>query len=260
MISDNTFTNVAHEAIRLTQTMNITIEHNTIQYMQCGRTLDGRAGATGIKDAQNSVGTIIHKNIVHDHQRSEDCLLPQQGEPTYAGIYCDTGPTEGEITGNVVYNIDKDHPENTNPRAIGVTSVGILIESRCHDWRVDGNMVYNIGSHGLRNGSNRTGDPNRTEWTNNTVYGISRAALWIARGRNLTIKNNILIHDQANAGIELRQTAIDQGPHRIDHNIYWDMQDGTRIGRWGDYRTLNLTNWRKVCKCDSAALSTNPLF
>ena len=61
VISDNTFTNVAHEAIRLTQTMNITIEHNAIQYMQCGRTLDGRAGATGIKDAQNSVGTIIRK-------------------------------------------------------------------------------------------------------------------------------------------------------------------------------------------------------
>jgi hypothetical protein len=260
VISDNIFTDNAHEAIRLIKAVNITIEHNAIQRMRCGRTSDGRGGATGIKDSLDSVGTNIRYNVVHDHQRSEDCLLPNQGVTTYAGIYCDAGSTHGEIIGNVVYNIDKDHPENTNPRAIGVGSIGIFIESRCHDWRVHGNLVYNIGLHGLRNGSNSTGDPNRTEWTNNTVYGVARNALWIVRGRNLTVKNNIFVHDRANAGIEITKTSVNQGPHDIDHNLYWDMQDGTRVGRWGDYVTRNLTNWRRSCKCDSASLSVNPLF
>jgi hypothetical protein len=260
VISDNIFANNAHEAIRLIKTMNITIEDNMIQNMQCGRKPEGNAGSTGIKDSQGSVGNIIRYNVVHDHQRSDNCLLPNQGHATYIGIYCDTGSTRGQVVGNVVYNIDKDHPENTNPRAIGVASFGIEIESRCHDWRVHGNLVYNIGINGLRNGSNSTGDPNRTVWTNNTVYNVGRSALSIGRGRNLIIKNNILVHDQANAAIELTKTAVGQGPHSIDHNLYWDMQDGTRVGRWGDYWTRNLANWRKSCKCDAAALSVNPLF
>ena len=141
VISDNTFTNNAHGAIQLIKTLNVTIEHNMIQNTQCGRKSDGRAGATGIKDSQGSVGTIIRYNVVRDHQSSEKCLLPKQGHTTYAGIYCDTGSTRGEVIGNVVYNIDKDHPVNTNPRATGVGSIGIFIESRCHDWRVHGNLV-----------------------------------------------------------------------------------------------------------------------
>jgi hypothetical protein len=260
VITDNVFEYNAHEAIRLTQTTNITIEHNKIQYMQCGRTNDGRAGATGIKDSQKSVGTIIRNNVVHDHQRSDDCLLPNQGGATYAGIYCDTGPTNGEITGNVVYNIDKGIRGKANPRATGVSSIGIFIESQCHDWRVHGNLVYNIGIFGLRNGSRDTGDPNRTAWTNNTVYGIGRTGLWIARGRNLTVKNNILVHDRANAAIELTSTAVDQGPHSIEYNLYWDMRDGTSVGRWGDYSTRNLGNWQSACNCDRTALSIDPSF
>jgi hypothetical protein len=260
VISDNTFDNNAHGAIQLIKTANITIEHNMIEDTQCGRTPDGRAGATGIKDSQGSVGTIIRYNVVRDHQRSEKCLLPKQGITTYAGIYCDTGATRGQVVGNVVYNIDKDHPDNTNPRATGVGSIGIFIESMCHDWQVHGNLVYNIGNYGLRNGSSSTGDPNRTVWKNNTVYGVGRNALWIARGRNLTVKNNILVHDQANASIELTKTAVNQGPHNIDHNLYWDTQDGTKVGRWGDYWTRNLANWRRSCKCDGAGLSVNPLF
>ena len=178
---------------------------------------------------------------------------PETGGAKYVGIYCDTGSTRGQVIGNDVYNIDKGHSENTNPRATSVSSVGIEIESRCHNWRVHDNLIYSIGMHGLRNGADSTGDPNGTIWTNNTVYDIHRAALYIARGRNITVRNNILVHDQSNASIQLTKTAVSQGPHSIDHNQYWDMDDGTKVGKWGDYRTLNLANWRQACKCDSAA-------
>ncbi len=259
-ISDNLFEYNAFAAIHLWKTKNIVVERNTIQYTKCGRQSDGTVGATGIKDGEFSVGNIIRNNIIHDHQDVADCLLPNQGFAIYAGIYCDVGSTNGQVIGNVVYNIDKGESENTNPRATGSNSIGIFIESRCHDWLVHRNVVYNIGTYGLRNGSNRTADPNRTEWTNNTVYSISRTALWVARGRNLSIKNNILVHDRGIASIDLTKIAIAQGPHSIDHNLYWDMNNGTSIGRWGDYWTRNLTNWRKACRCDPAALSTTPSF
>jgi parallel beta-helix repeat protein len=260
VISGNVFEQNAHEAIHLTKTRNVTIEHNTIQNTQCGRTSDGRAGATGIKDSQGSAGNVIRNNTVHDHQRSQDCVLPNQGVATYTGIYCDTGPTRGEVTGNVVYNIDKGARKNTNRMAKGVTSNGIFIESQCQDWEVHGNLVYNIGSYGLRNGSRRTGDPNRNKWTNNTVYNVGRVALWVAMGRNLTIKNNILVHNHGDAAIELSNIAVDQGPHNINYNLYWDMGDGIAVGRWGNYSTLNLTNWQNSCKCDGSALGVDPLF
>jgi hypothetical protein len=92
------------------------------------------------------------------------------------------------------------------------------------------------------------------------VYGIGRTGLWIARGRNLTVKNNILVHDRANAAIELTSTAVDQGPHSIEYNLYWDMRDGTSVGRWGDYSTRNLGNWQSACNCDRTALSIDPSF
>ena len=90
------------------------------------------------------------------------------------------------------------------------------------------------------------------------MHGVGRNALWVARGRNLTVKNNILVHDRANAAIEITKMAVNQGPHKIDHNLYWDMKDGTKVGRWGDYWTRNLANWRRSCKCDGAALSVYP--
>jgi hypothetical protein len=260
VIGENTFAYNAMESIHLTKTANIVVERNSIQYSQCGRGTDNTAGATGIKDSQGSVGTIIRNNIIRDHQMSADCLLPDQGHATYAGIYCDTGPTGGEIGGNVIYNIDKGQISNTNSRAKGVSSQGIIIESRCHDWRVHDNIVYNVGTYGLRNGSGNTGDPNRTIWANNTVFGIGRTALWIARGSNLVIKNNILVHNRANAAIELTNTAVNQGPHTIDHNLYWDMSDGSRVGRWGDSTTRNLTSWRQLCTCDPKGLSSDPVF
>jgi hypothetical protein len=260
MISNNVFEYNAHEAIRLTKTRNITVGHNNIRHVRCGRKSDGRAGATGIKDSQDSVGNVIQNNIVHDHQRSEDCLLPNQGFATYAGIYCDTGPTGGQVTGNTVYNIDQGVRGNRNPSATGLGSVGIYLESRCQDWRVHGNLVYNIGRFGLRNGSRSTGAANRNSWTNNTVYGVGTTALLVATGRNVTVKNNILVHNNANAAIEVTATAVENGPHIINHNLYWDMQDGTKVGRWGDDATHDLATWRRSCGCDEVALSLNPLF
>jgi hypothetical protein len=259
VISDNVFAYNATESIHLTKTINTIVERNTIQNSLCGRGSDDTAIATAIKDSQGSVGTIIRNNIIRDHQMSEDCLLPNQGHATYAGIYCDTGPTRGEISGNVIFNIDKGRASNTNPRAIGVSSQGIIIESRCHDWSIRHNIVYNIGQYGLRQGSRNTGDPNRTIWANNTVFGVGRSPLFVARGYNLTIKNNILVHKQT-TGIDVASTAITQGPHSIDYNLYWDMNNGTRVGRWGDPTDRNLADWRQLCECDSKAISSDPLF
>jgi Right handed beta helix region len=260
VISDNTFNSNAQGNIHITQTSNTVVERNTIRNTLCGRKPNDTVGATGIKISQGSVGAIIRNNIVRDFQNSDNCLFDNQGNAIYVGIYCDTGPIKGQVSGNIVYNIDKGKSSSTNTRGTGVNSVGIFMESRCSDWKVTNNVVYNIGTYGFRNGSPSTGDPDRTQWTNNTVFNIARTAMWVPRGNNLVIKNNILGHNQGNAAVELASTAIGQGPHTISYNLYWDMSTGSKVGRWGDYSTRDLPTWKSACTCDSPSNSKNPLF
>jgi parallel beta-helix repeat protein len=257
-ISNNTITNSAHGGIRLTHTKNAIVENNIITGMRCGRKSDGNRGADGIKDTNNSIGSQIRNNRISDHVDSANCPLSDgpTGD-TYTGIYCDVGPTNGVIEGNEVYNIDA---QTNGTGSGGVGSEGIFVESKCHDWIVRRNVVHHIGTYGIRNGSPSTGDANRTIIVNNTISYIRDRAIWVRRGNNLTIKNNIFHHNNATAGIEVHSTAVGQGPHTIAYNFYWDMNEGTKVGRWGDFTTRNLTTWRQSCNCDAGARSGDPLF
>ena len=226
--------------------------------MRCGRKSDGNRGADGIKDTDESTGSLIRNNRIGDHVDSADCLLSDgPAGDTYTGIYCDVGPTNGLIEGNEVYNIDG---KTTGTGSGGVGSEGIFIESRCHDWVVRRNLVHHIGTYGIRNGSPSTGDPNRTIIVNNTIAYIRDRAIWFRRGNNLTIKNNIFHHNNATAGIDVHSTAVGQGPHTIANNFYWDMNNGAKVGRWGDFTTRDLTTWQQMCNCDAGVRSINPLF
>jgi parallel beta-helix repeat protein len=257
-ISGNKITNSAHGGIRLTRTKDAVVENNIIIGMRCGRKSDGNRGADGIKDTNESAGSEIRNNRISDHANSADC--PLSDGPTgdmYTGIYCDVGPTKGLVEGNEIYNIDAVF---TGTGSGGVGSAGIFIESRCHDWIVNRNVVHHIGTYGIRNGSPSTGDPNRTRIMNNTIAYIRDRAIWVRRGYNLTIKNNIFQHNNATAAIEVHSTAVGQGPHTIDYNLYWDNGSGSKVGRWGNFNTVDLAVWKNVCSCDSNALSLNPLF
>jgi hypothetical protein len=254
-IRNNILTNNVYESIRLTKTKNALVENNIITGARCGRKPDTNRGATGIKDSQRSIGTIARGNIIRDFEPSTDCPIsdgPSTG--TWAGIYCDTGPTWGMVEMNDIFNIDQ---AGTFPKT---ETAAVFIESLCHDWTVRNNVIHHIGKYGIRNGSGSTGNPDRTIILNNTIAYIAGTAVWIRRGNNLTIKNNILHHNNI-TGIEVNATAVGQGPHQINYNLYWDsVASGNRAGRWGNFTTVNFAAWKSACGCDAQSLNTNPLF
>jgi parallel beta-helix repeat protein len=175
VISGNKITNSAHGGIRLTRTKDAVVENNIITGMRCGRKSDRNRGADGIKDTNESTGSLIRNNRISDHVNSVDCPLSDgPSGDTYTGIYCDVGPTNGLIEGNEIYNIDAS---SSGTGSGGVGSEGIFIESRCHDWIVRNNIVHHIGTYGIRNGSPSTGDPNRTKIVNNTIGYIRDRAI-----------------------------------------------------------------------------------
>jgi hypothetical protein len=199
-IRGNRFEGNARANVYLLRTEDVIVEDNTILGTRCGCQSDGTVGAAGVKIGQEGLRSVIRRNEVGDFQPSTDCPLlddpticdPGATEPgyaTFAGIYCDTGPEQGEVYQNHVHDIDEGQI-TISPRG---ASLGIFIESRCDDWKVHHNVVANVGSVALRNSSSQVGSAKRTEWIGNTVYG-SDAGLVCYHGEELVIKNNIFVH------------------------------------------------------------------
>jgi parallel beta-helix repeat protein len=236
---------------------DVLLENNTITDTKCGLRNTGGAHAAGIKIGGESVGTIVRNNRINSHETYSDCakeVTVTYTDNIWAGVYCDTGATDGLIEGNEIHSIN--YP-NGLPSG---DSVGIFLESRCSRWTTKKNLVYKVWHKGVRNGSASTGDPDNNTYINNTFSSIHLLGIWIRRGANQTIKNNIVQVDSSGVPIEFNATAAMQAGHQVDYNLYWDMQSGTKVGRWGSSTTHDLMNWRRQCDCDARALSNNPLF
>ncbi len=265
-IADNVFDNCAHGGILLAHTKNVTIANNQMVNFRCGRFGDGRVGVQAVKIAMSSLDTVIRGNRIGDFQPSQTCSVPpgkhpktgKLSRPKYVGIYCDVGPQRALVTDNVVYNIDAGRARPA-PHRQG-SSIGIFVESRCADWRIHNNLIYNIGTYGFRNGSRSTGYADRTEFTNNTVYGIAGNAISIRKGENLKIQYNIL-SNYAGVGIDFvnytkcersgrkcritNQTkAFHQKSHEINSNLFWQGKPSGPIATWFNNRKkLDLPSW-----------------
>jgi hypothetical protein len=257
-VRNSMFTGNRFSSLRLSYSKNAVVEGNTITDQKCGLTNQGSLHWAGIKIGGGSAGMTIRNNRIYSFQSYVDCINNVSPTNTkamiMAGIYCDTGGNNGTIEKNEIHRLN--YP---NIFPVG-DSVGIFLESRCSGWTVKNNIVHKIGHKGIRNGSSSTGDPNNNTYVNNTLVNIGTHGIWIRRGANQTIKNNIVHVDSSGIPIEFNATALSQGGHQIDHNLYWDSQDGSRVGRWGDKLTHNLAGWRHSCQCDGATLSVNPSF
>lgn len=265
-IADNVFDNCAHGGIWLAHTKNVTIANNQMVNFRCGRFGDGRIGVQAVKIAMSSLDTVVRGNRIGDFQPSEACPLqpgkhPKTGKPArpkYVGIYCDVGPQRGVVTDNVVFHIDAGRSRPA-PHRQG-SSIGIFIESRCVDWKIHNNLIYNIGTYAFRNGSKGTGFADRTEFIHNTVHGIAGNAISIRKGENLKIKYNILSNyagvaiDFVNytkcerAGRKCKIThqtkAFHQKSHEIDNNLFWQGKNSGPIAIWFRHKKkLNLSSW-----------------
>lgn len=265
-IADNIFDNNVHGGILLAHTKNVTIANNQMVNFRCGRYGDERIGVQAVKIAKSSLDTVVRGNRIGDFQSSAACPLqpgkhPKSGKPArpkYVGVYCDVGPHRGLVTGNAIFNIDAGRAR-TAPNRKG-SSIGVFIESRCADWKIHNNLIYNIGTYAFRNGSKSTGYADRTEFTHNTVHGIAGNAISIRKGENLKIQYNIL-SNYGGVGIDFvnytkceragrkckitRQTkAFHQKSHEIDNNLFWQGNKAGRIATWFSHKSkLDLSGW-----------------
>ncbi|ETW98847.1 MAG: hypothetical protein ETSY1_17135 [Candidatus Entotheonella factor] len=283
-IADNIFDNCAHGGVLLSHTKKVTVANNDMTHFRCGRYNDGRVGVQAIKVGLSSLDTVIRGNRVGAFQPSSACPLqpgkhPKTGKlarPVYVGIYCDVGSVKGLVADNVVFDIDAGRSRPA-PNRNG-SSAGIFIESRCTDWNVTNNLIYNIGTYGFRNGSKSTGSADRTKFTNNTVYGVAGHAISIQKGENLVIKHNIL-SNYAGVAIEFRNfakcrqsgrtckitretRAFHQSNHEIDHNLFWQGRASGPIAIWFNRKTkLDLTGWQQATHgYGGQSIYTNPEF
>jgi hypothetical protein len=253
VVRGNTLESNTSNNIKLLNTRHVIVENNVIQNTKCGRSGNPAphdyVHAEGIKVAQGGTGAIIRNNLVRNFERS--CAMSNPSHAPYTGIYCDTGPDHGEVYGNTVHDIFSD--------VGGRSSQGIFIESGCDNWKVYRNVVYNIGKYGLRNSSKGVKNADHTQWLNNTVVHVGQAGLVVFRGHKLVIKNNIFV-ESGNSALEFSDTAVTQGPHVMDHNLYWDAAGGSKVARWGNSSTLNFASWRAICGCDGHSLNVKPRF
>ena len=236
---------------------DVLIENNTITNSRCGLRNTGGTHTAGIKIGAESVGTIIRNNTISSHETYKNCaneVAVTYTDNIWVGVYCDTGGRDGLIERNEIHSINypNDLPSGD--------SVGIFLESRCNRWIVKHNLVHKVWHKGIRNGSAGTSDPNNNTYINNTFSNIRLLGIWIRRGANQTIKNNIVQVDSSGVPIEFNTTAVTQSGHRVDYNLYWDMQSGTKVGRWGNSTIRALPTWRQQCKCDAQTSTGNPSF
>jgi hypothetical protein len=270
LLSGNTISSCRHQGIGFSYKVDtIRIINNTISNLQEGREVGSTTvDIIGIGGGGDSFNVSIIGNTIHDHQSWASTILTSQGNSVWSGIWLDVNGDNGTIANNRIYNIGQDRlggPSCTVgscPNSKGTTwqAIGILIESRCDNWLVRENLVYNTGLIGIRNGSTGTGDPNNNQYVNNAVYNPGDVGLLVYRGNTLTVKNNI-IHNANVSQIQIASIATTQGPHVINYNDYYDASGGSKVGQWGAASVKNFSGWKADCSCDGTnSINQNPLF
>jgi hypothetical protein len=261
LVQGNTFDGARNKAMRIAYTDGATITQNEVKNSKCGRETDGAVNELGMHMTYQNINLTVSNNSFHDFDPTGNCTLANQGYSTYAAIWCDVGAgpasQNGTISGNTVFNIDAGKGDFSNPRGLDQSSTGIFIEAGCAGYHVHNNILYDIGSFGLRN-SFHSLDVNQAPnvYENNTIVDIAMYGVYMVEGV-LTVKNNII----RKAG----QTQINNSnPSNVrltaDYNDYDDGGSQTKIGVWGGVGPLTLANWRSTCNCDSHAITANPLF
>jgi Right handed beta helix region len=241
-IVNNTFSRNAHSNISLSKTNGILIKGNDISNGRCGLKFDGRVGGDGIKIANESINTTITENDVYEFN---DDQCPSPDFVQVSAIYCDTGGHSGHIFRNRVWNF--------NNKLYAKNSHGIYLESRCSHWVVEDNIVQNVGTNGLKNGSKGTQNADDNKWLHNTVMD-GKFGFHMARGNKVVFRNNLLIDNEVVAVI-VKETAANHQPH-FDYNHYWKPRPDQLV-KWID-KTLDLEAWQEKCDCDHNSIVADP--
>jgi parallel beta-helix repeat protein len=147
---------------------DVKVTGNNIRDVRCMKGASNYTTSQGVKVGQGSKRVIVTNNTVEG----------MQGCRTAAAFYCDTGGTDGVFERNRVRKVG-----NASGDAIGV-----YVESRCHNWDVTDNIIYDVQT-GVRNGAPGTSDPNNTLIEGNLIIA-KEVGVKIVRGKNVIVTNN----------------------------------------------------------------------
>ena len=145
------------------------MENNTFIRARCATEVDSSLNTVGIKLLGDSVGpwpvgtsnrNIIRNNVFRDWEPRSECEVPHNptGYDTLTAIWCDVDPSLGEVSGNIITNV------NPGDRNVGTgASTGMNIEAGCVGWVIKNNVVSNVGYFGMT--QRTTGDTaNPDDW------------------------------------------------------------------------------------------------
>jgi hypothetical protein len=230
-IRQSNFESNRGESIRIGTGLNVLFEDLDFKgQLPASDAADGAIVCVGIKDAQNSRGTIVRRCNFHDWSLKSSISPPTQ--PAYwawMGFYADTGPSNGRIENCQFVNIDPSYS----------AAYGLELESGCSNWTVSNNLFAFCGA-GIRNGSTGTGDPKNNQYLNNIIHDVQTGIISY-RGPGLILQGNN-ISKYSNAGLYFGPSAVIQAPFGINGNCY---DNQSKVSNWNG-SIKSLVQWQAM--------------
>jgi hypothetical protein len=166
----------------------------------------------------------------------ESGILAPQVPANVVGYWCDVGAKRGKVRWNRIFNIGYVTAMSWNAR-------GILIESRCDGYTVEGNEISRVGGPGVE-----IRNANDAHVLHNTVYDTPLTGVHLKDGARAVIRDNIFSRLRYH-GIAIQSAAWQDGGHTIDYNYY------DRVGQPGVISGMiipkTLAGWQQACRCEA---------
>jgi parallel beta-helix repeat protein len=255
LITENIVENVRGTGLHITHARNSTISKNDISKLLCKMETNSQgdinAMVIGIKEknitttaddpSSDTMDNTFEENVIHDLPDAVTCAI-ESGivDPPIAGsvfgYWCDVGAKSGKVLRNKIYNIGYVTEAAYNSR-------GILIESRCHEYTVEGNEISKIGGPGIE-----IRNANQATIRHNTVYDTRSHGVHLKDGAQAVIKDNIFSKIRA-SGVHIQDLARQDGGHTIDYNLY------DHVGQPGSISGVTVpktfVGWQQSCQCEA---------
>jgi hypothetical protein len=264
LITENRIENVRGTGIDIRHARNSMISKNDIGNLRCKMQINSRGrimtNVIAIKErntttipndpSSDTMDNVFEENVLHDLPDEATCEHESRineivSMVNVAGYWCDIGAKSGTVRRNKIYNIGYLPAEVYNSR-------GILIESRCHGYTMEGNEIAKIGGPGIE-----IRNANEAHILHNTIYDTRWHGVHLKEGARAVIMDNIFAKIR-HTGVNIKTAAWQDGGHRIDYNLY------DRVGQPGNIGGMTVpetfAGWQRACRCDAHGCTGDSLF
>jgi hypothetical protein len=210
----------------------------------CGRNSDGSAVIIGVHAIYYNKNVTVEDNDFHDWQAWADCTVTGQLNSVWTGYWCDVGDSGSDgsiiVQRNRVWNIDQNKNNFSNPAGSSHESVGLFVEAECNRHILKNNIVYDIGTTGIKFRQTAIGGASNKVYYN-TIYSAGLYAIRSTDAGLLDVRGNIF-SDSGAQEASLEGAAC--GPaHTWNFNLY---DSSTSVGNCGGSTNLSFASWRAL--------------